>query len=395
MTDSRKSGGFFKPNQNIERDRVIGNFARLFSSVQISVRTSKQNGCCMNIYIKSFNRPAYLDRCLASIHKHVNGAGRLVVLDDGTPERYLKRLLERHPSVEIRRSSEADRKANAIDRIAAGDPMEFPASIPAKFWRDCADEETGYFCVIEDDMWFVQDFDLEKARETAGECSAAAIKLLWLGNRHLETTQSLPCSNDFLSIEPLYIRLPLITRFMEFYLRHLQIHHRRAAHYLHLSLLWNTYWKATGAPYLTYTIAGLIAHADYWKAVQTDARCDRFDESLQVRNHLRYIRSNRVKFLRPLHEVTSTSFLSSAYRKKGRGVHAFDLLAFNRIISEAWYRGDFDPTAFLPNDFPVHVIENLMKTEERADCNAGLWKAWRNDFASRYLSQGFQIPNAE
>ena len=38
-----------------------------------------------NIYIKSFNRAYYLDRCLQSIEKYVSGEYSVVDLDDGTP----------------------------------------------------------------------------------------------------------------------------------------------------------------------------------------------------------------------------------------------------------------------------------------------------------------------
>ena len=39
----------------------------------------------MDILIKSFNRPFYLDRCLNSIHSFVSGDYRVSILDDGTP----------------------------------------------------------------------------------------------------------------------------------------------------------------------------------------------------------------------------------------------------------------------------------------------------------------------
>lgn len=45
----------------------------------------------MQILIKSFNRPHYLERCLKSIIKHVVGYDEIVVLDDGTPDIYLNK----------------------------------------------------------------------------------------------------------------------------------------------------------------------------------------------------------------------------------------------------------------------------------------------------------------
>jgi len=44
-----------------------------------------------HIIIKSFNRPYYLDRCLQSIYKFVKGNFKIIVLDDGTPGKYLNK----------------------------------------------------------------------------------------------------------------------------------------------------------------------------------------------------------------------------------------------------------------------------------------------------------------
>jgi len=49
----------------------------------------------IDILIKSFNRPYYLDRCLYSIYKFVKKTDfNIVVLDDGTPEKYLQKILD-------------------------------------------------------------------------------------------------------------------------------------------------------------------------------------------------------------------------------------------------------------------------------------------------------------
>ena len=50
----------------------------------------------VNIFIKSFNRPYYLDRCLQSIENFVEGDFWVKVLDDGTPEKYLKKIKNRN-----------------------------------------------------------------------------------------------------------------------------------------------------------------------------------------------------------------------------------------------------------------------------------------------------------
>ena len=47
----------------------------------------------MDIIIKSFNRPYYLDRCLQSIQTFVQDSKyTIMVLDDGTSQKYLDKI---------------------------------------------------------------------------------------------------------------------------------------------------------------------------------------------------------------------------------------------------------------------------------------------------------------
>ena len=55
----------------------------------------------MQILIKSFNRPYYLDRCLASIKKFVVGYQKVLIMDDGTPQNYLDKIKQKFPFVEV------------------------------------------------------------------------------------------------------------------------------------------------------------------------------------------------------------------------------------------------------------------------------------------------------
>ena len=68
----------------------------------------------VNIFIKSFNRPFYLDRCLQSIENFVEGDFCVKVLDDGTPETYLSKIKEKHPKIEIITSENYQNKIAAI-----------------------------------------------------------------------------------------------------------------------------------------------------------------------------------------------------------------------------------------------------------------------------------------
>ena len=59
----------------------------------------------MDLLIKSFNRPYYLDRCIQSIYLNIHDNNfNIIVLDDGTPKKYLDKLLEKFPSITILKS---------------------------------------------------------------------------------------------------------------------------------------------------------------------------------------------------------------------------------------------------------------------------------------------------
>ena len=46
----------------------------------------------MDIIIKSYNRPYYLHRCLQSIKENVLGNYKVIIVDDGTPQKYLDKI---------------------------------------------------------------------------------------------------------------------------------------------------------------------------------------------------------------------------------------------------------------------------------------------------------------
>ena len=48
----------------------------------------------MDIVIKSFRRPFYLDRLLFSIYKHCRNFDKILISDGGTDEKYIEKLGE-------------------------------------------------------------------------------------------------------------------------------------------------------------------------------------------------------------------------------------------------------------------------------------------------------------
>src|SRR5690554_1226592 len=104
----------------------------------------------MDIYIKSFNRAYLLHRTLASIKSNLLGFdGKIIVLDDGTPQKYLQKIQQLYPEVQVRKSPYYEQKNESILR------NEIPVKlIPAMFWKEEVLKGSEHFILLEDDMWF-------------------------------------------------------------------------------------------------------------------------------------------------------------------------------------------------------------------------------------------------
>ena len=119
----------------------------------------------MEIFIKSFNRPYYLDRCLQSIENFVDGDFVVKILDDGTPEKYLQKIKEKHPNVEILTSKNYQAKIIAIEEnLKTGKEID-GFTIPTDLWYNAAKNASEYFIMTEDDVWFTQKINVNNLQE--------------------------------------------------------------------------------------------------------------------------------------------------------------------------------------------------------------------------------------
>ena len=136
-----------------------------------------------DILIKSFNRPYYLDRCLASIQMMISGDYRVKVLDDGTPRKYLDKIQEKYPKVEIITSDNFSKKNKSIEENLATGKEINGFEIPTKLWINEAQKASDYFMITEDDVWFTEKINLNELVETCKKLDINLLKLGWLGNK--------------------------------------------------------------------------------------------------------------------------------------------------------------------------------------------------------------------
>jgi len=140
----------------------------------------------MEVYIKSFNRTYYLDRCLRSIKAFVSGVTRIVILDDGTPLRYLDKIRKLHPDIKIVQSPHGAKKN---DLVADGTYRETMTEAeldalglisPARFWcSEIARSHAQYICVLEEDVWFTSMLSLDLVEQNLLQNRALMFRFFW------------------------------------------------------------------------------------------------------------------------------------------------------------------------------------------------------------------------
>lgn len=143
-----------------------------------------------NVYIKSFARPFYLDRCIRSIRFNLRGHDRIVVLDDGTERAHLDRIRDLHPDVEIRCSGADDGKLALLRQEKFSEIAARYPSAP-RFWvSEIGKDPHDYTLVLEDDAWLTRHVDLSTLVPHLADRNAAICKLWWSNLEHRVTDRS-------------------------------------------------------------------------------------------------------------------------------------------------------------------------------------------------------------
>lgn len=336
-----------------------------------------------DIFIKSYNRIFYLDRCIASIYQLVEGEYQITVLDDGTPKKYLDKLQEKYPNIQVKYSQSYPQKAKAVEENALYGKKIDSFNIPTDLWRNAAKTASEYFIMTEDDVWFTEKINVNELAHQAKENKVALLKLGWLNNYkddkwvHLlginETLMATQPKDLFLS-HPFIMDLFFYNKYKFFTLGYkLKIFDN----YTKLK-----YWA------LNSILMGFW-HKDYWNFVWKDAQ-RKVDEKQQLRNAAIYYRKhkNNPHFIARLNkEVMRTTFQSSATNSYHEYGFDFDVNVFNHLISEAWYEEDFDVMQNFPKDFSTDYWERFIEHK----INTAEFRKWVEQFKNQYRNLGCEI----
>jgi hypothetical protein len=291
-----------------------------------------------NVYIKSFNRPFYLDRCIRSVKFNVSGYDRIIVLDDGTLSVYLDRIRQLHPDVEIRSSGADDGKIKLLrqerfDEIAA----TYPSA--TEFWvREIAADKNDYCVVIEDDVWVVQRLDLGALAPELAANQAVICKFWWGTTTHHVTAQK-ACPGN-----------PAIEYF-------------EAA-----------YDKLEDA-YSIWIVAFAVFRRDYWLNSVSSARRLGDERSQLIAASEFAIANPNVRFAKSQQRAIHQGWVVPArstpeYYDKGLIQHLY-----MDALNDTWLAGQLDPNEGYPYDFPKAKIIDVL-SKKLPEPAVRVWDEW-------------------
>ncbi|BCY28715.1 glycosyltransferase family 2 protein [Flavobacterium okayamense] len=330
----------------------------------------------MDIIIKSFNRPYYLDRCLFSIQKHSKHSyTRIVVLDDGTPKQYLDKIQEKYPHVEITTSDLYDDKSSNLTDSYNG-------KIPIDFWVESAKNSSDYFLLLEDDFWFTKDLNFEELEKEIIKDNLVFLKLFWLGNPKL-TSQNIIGNSTFYNI----IKPKLFTWNTFWYKKIFKTYGFRFNDVMKFLGFYST--KRNLAYYHIYSVAGSIFKKEYFVSLWKNNN-GKVDEGLQIQNALEYLKANsNYKIAHSTKEYFQTGFSTAATltHKKYEGIN-LDIFKVNNYLNEAWFNNQFDVFSSLPKDINEFEIEQILSNADVTGNLFSEWKKWHNNFKNQYEKLG-------
>ena len=333
----------------------------------------------MDILIKSFNRPYYLDRCIQSlVLNSQNSDYKIVVLDDGTPQKYLDKLLEKYPEIKILKSDWHKHKSSFCDLGKKPEIM----TIPTDFWINGAINASDYFVLLEDDFWLNQKADFSKMISDAKADKVSFLKLIWLGNPKLIQTKSTVKKANYTLFEPkLYTKYPFLFYFIFYKFDRFKIRKTLKFFKIHTYDRYLSY-------YSIYSVAGVLFEKNYFLALWKNHK-NSIDENLQLYNAVKYKFNNKVVYAQSNSEIVTQGILSAATNqfKEFDGVNS-DMFLFNKVVNEAWFSDDFDVMVNFPKDLNMNLIENILIKENNIHLNPDDWKKWVLHCKNQYRNFG-------
>lgn len=336
----------------------------------------------MDIIIKSFNRPYYLDRCLYSIKKYARGDFKIIIIDDGTPERYLEKIKEKYPDIVIKKTTLADKKSKYFKNIFDKNNSKV-IGFPAKDWIKTVEESSSeYIFVTEDDVWLTQEIDFNKYIEEMHYYNISLLKISWQGISSKGLSVENPLTKNILQILPIKMITPSKKMIHNIFFNKWKI--KSILH--RLGIIDATLFKKY---YLLISISMGIYKKEYWLKTWENIDGD-YMELNQLSNVGSKYNKNTI-IARSNEEFLKTTYISSATMHDHKTSSDFDIDYFNFILNEEWYNFQLDPYNNFPNDFSEKYIENFLEKYNYKEASVIDWRYWRNDFKQYFINAGAKV----
>lgn len=338
-----------------------------------------------DIIIKSFNRPHYLDRCLSSIQQNVTGKYIINVLDDGTPDVYLQKIQQKFPEIKLLKSSQYKSKVDAIQQNLETGATIDGFAIPTELWYNSVKSSSDYVLVIEDDVWFSSDVDIDVLVDDMKTYQIPLLRLGWLGNY---------TENQYCEIKALAANITSVIPKKLFtsnkFIMDLFFYNR----FKFFTILYKLGLTDNYAKQKYWSINSILMglyRKDYWLAIWKDAH-GKVDEKQQLRNAASWYHHNKkAVFARTNQEVLKTTFKSSATGSYHKYADQFDVNRMNFILNEAWLNNDFDAMENYPRDFSDDYIMYFLDKANHPAAQSTEWKKWANQFKQQYRDIGAKV----
>ena len=337
----------------------------------------------MKIFVKSFNRPYYLERCIQSILLNVTDDDlSIVILDDGTSPKYLSKIKDKYPDITIKLSPFYNEKVTKIEKFILEGVEINKMEIPTQFWlsniMDCSEK---YFLLLEDDFWITERINLNETIKLMDLKDLCLLKLFNFGNSKLISGRQLKLSDQINEIIP---KLPVNNEF--FFKKFILGNTFKIWSILNKI---NIYNKNVVSYYTIYNVAGAIFSKEYY-AYLWEGFSGVVDEDQQLLKALQFFNKNKqVKYGIFDKDVVNTSFSSSATNI----FSDIDLNPFiyNNILNESWFNNQLDSMSGYPKDFKSKDIVSILSDKNEKLASVPEWRKWVERFQTQYREIGFKF----
>lgn len=330
----------------------------------------------MDIYIKSFNRTYLLDRTIASIYHFLNGFnGKVVVLDDGTPNKYLYKIKEKYPSVIIKKSPFYLEKSEAILN------NEVPVKlIPATFWRNEVLKGSERFILLEDDMWFTYKIDFSKFSNQINHSKMDMVKLIWLQNQTLISHNIITSTNYFNYTLP-----KVLTAKAQLFDAVFRTNKWKLGS---IAMRLINHKEALLKYYQLYSVAGCVFSKAYysacWKSDQQNVdELRQISQLLQSKSNFK-VGNSVTEFVRTTCKTTA-SLISKDHLRA-----SVDIFKINHLLNERWLHGDCYAITDFQNNISSKWIERIILEDADAQLLTE-WEQWYDAFVLSYRKIGCEV----